>query len=79
MYRENHRITPSAQGGAEGSVRLLLTKNPVCSLSCPSARDAVCRLNGSRVPGDKMLEDLIKKYVKQKATTVFISVFASEL
>ena len=26
-YKESHQITPSAQSGAEGSVRLLLTKN----------------------------------------------------
>ena len=31
-YRENHQITPVAQGGAAGSVRLILTKNPVCLL-----------------------------------------------
>ena len=24
-----------AQGGAEGSVRVLLTKNPACSFTCP--------------------------------------------
>ena len=27
---ENHRITVAARGGVEGSVRLLLTKNPAC-------------------------------------------------
>ena len=31
-YRENDQITPPAQGGAEGSVRLLLNKNPVSLL-----------------------------------------------
>ena len=31
----NHRITPPVQSGAESSVRLLLTKNPACSFSCP--------------------------------------------
>ena len=30
-----HQITPTAQYGAEGSVRLLLTKNPPCSLLLP--------------------------------------------
>ena len=29
-YSENPQITPAAQGGAAGSARLLLTKNPVC-------------------------------------------------
>ena len=29
LYRENHQITPFAQSGAAGSVRLLLTKNPL--------------------------------------------------
>ena len=33
---ENQQITPPAQSGAEGSVRLLLTKNPACFLSCSS-------------------------------------------
>ena len=32
---DNHQITCSAQGGAEVSVRLLMTKNPACSFSCP--------------------------------------------
>ena len=32
--REIRRITPSAIGGAEGSVRLLLTENPARSFSC---------------------------------------------
>ena len=33
--REDHRIMPFAQCGAERSVRLLLTKNPACSFSYP--------------------------------------------
>ena len=33
---ENLPITPPAQ--AEGSVRLLLTKTPVCSFSCPGTQ-----------------------------------------
>ena len=37
-----------------GSVRLLLTKNPVYSLGCLSARDAVSRLNGSRDHGRQL-------------------------
>ena len=45
--------TPSAQGGAEGSVRLLLTKNPGWFLSCLSA-NAVSRLNSSRDPGRQL-------------------------
>ena len=34
-HEENHQKTPLSQGGAEGSVRYLLTKNPTCSFSCP--------------------------------------------
>ena len=30
-----HLISCPALGAAEGNVRLLLTKNPVCSFSCP--------------------------------------------
>ena len=41
-YRENHRITPATLGGAADSVKLLLIKNLVCSLSCPSCRGARC-------------------------------------
>ena len=40
--REIHLLTPPAQGAAEGSIRLLLTKNPACSFSCllePIKRD----------------------------------------
>ena len=40
-YRESHQITPTGQGGAAVS-RLLLTKNPVCFLSCPSCRGTWC-------------------------------------
>ena len=32
--RENSQITPPSQGGTEGSVKLLLTKNPTRSFSC---------------------------------------------
>ena len=32
---EYHGITHPAQGGAEGSVKLSLTKNPICSFSAP--------------------------------------------
>ena len=44
----DHHITDPAQGGEEGSVRLLLTKNPACSFRMPIARDAVSGLNGSK-------------------------------
>ena len=36
--REDNQIPPPAQGGAEGSVRLLLTKNPTHSFSCLSCQ-----------------------------------------
>ena len=34
-YRENRRISPPAQDGAEDSDRLLLTENPACTFSYP--------------------------------------------
>ena len=30
-----HKISLPSQGGAEGRVRFLLTKNPACFFSCP--------------------------------------------
>ena len=47
-------ITPPARGGAEDSVRLLLTKNPVCFFFCPwcHIHVHVSRLNVSRGPGN---------------------------
>ena len=45
--QEDHEITPPTQVGSEGSVRLLLTKNPDCSLSCLlPARYEEFHLNG---------------------------------
>ena len=43
--QENHQIKPPAQGGVEGSLELLLTKNPARSFSCPLPGT---QLNGSR-------------------------------
>ena len=36
--REDHRITPPAQGGVKGSVKLLQTKNHIRSFSRPSCQ-----------------------------------------
>ena len=36
--RSSNRITPPAQGGAEDSVRLLLTKNPASVAPLPGTR-----------------------------------------
>ena len=44
----NIQITPLAQGGAQGRVRLLLIKNQAYSFSKLLASFAVLRLNGSR-------------------------------
>ena len=41
-----HQESPPAQGGEDGSVRLLLTKNPFCPLVA-ACKEAVSRLNGS--------------------------------
>ena len=48
---KNLQIKPQAQGGAEGSVRLLLTKYPARSFSCPGCQVNGGRLNDSRAPG----------------------------
>ena len=42
VYRENHQVKPAALGGVAASVRLLLTKNPVCSLKLSKCRGARC-------------------------------------
>ena len=39
MYDDNVQITPFAQGGAAGSVKLLLTKNFARSFSCPDCQE----------------------------------------
>ena len=49
--KENHQIMAPFQGGAKGSVRLLLTKTPPIPSVAPIARYAVCRLNRSCGPG----------------------------
>ena len=46
------RITPPAQGGVEVSVRLLLTKTPVCCFNCPLP---VSPLNDFRALADNWL------------------------
>ena len=56
--------TPPAQGEAEGSVRLQLTKNPARSISCPLPLNyAVSRVNGSRGP-DRLFQTLINLCAK---------------
>ena len=37
-HEDNHQITHATQGGAAGSIRLLLTKNTARSLSCPGCQ-----------------------------------------
>ena len=41
---QNPPLNPPAHGGAEGSVRLLLTRNSACSFSCPR-----CQVRGHGV------------------------------
>ena len=66
MGSDFRRITPPAQGRAQGSARLLLTKNPACSFSCPVkvGRCPVSRLNGSRGPGRSLWIDLCGCYLQ---------------
>ena len=45
---ENLRITPATQGGAAGSAKILLTKNPARSINCPGCR--VCGVSFERIP-----------------------------
>ena len=45
MGRENYALMPPAQGGDEDSIRLLLSKNPVCSFSCHK-----CQVHGFSIP-----------------------------
>ena len=50
----NPRITPAAQGGAAGSVRLLLTKNPARSLNYPGCRVRGVSFEGISRPGRQL-------------------------
>ena len=47
FWGKGKSLINASRSGSEGSVRLLLTKNPTCSFSCPICRYAISRLNGS--------------------------------
>ena len=53
-HEEYRRITPAAQDGAAGSVRLLLTKNPARLLIVQFSGYVVSRFNGSRDSGRQL-------------------------
>ena len=53
-HKENHQITPTDQGGAEGSVRLLLTKTPPVPSVAQVAKYVVSGLNDSRGRGRQL-------------------------
>ena len=77
--QEKYQLTSPAQGGVEGTVRFLLTKNSALFFQLSLARDTVSGLNGSRGPGRNASTSFMMEILFSQALCHVVDAFTRSL